>query len=655
MSAKTLSTKNALHKLIGSAKIKPLQASAIDMLGKKHDLLAILPTGYGKSMIYQVTALTKEGVGLVICPLIALMEDQVNNLKKKGVPAECIHSNKTDDELRSIKKRLQNGSIKLIYTSPEKLNSDGFIEFLSQINITLAVFDEAHCASRWGEGFRPAYKYVGQQINLIEDMTGGKIQRVAVTATANEHVQKDIIKLCQLCNPFIVKAESNRSNLRLNIIREQDKDAALMDILAIHKGVKRIIYVSTIKTGQNVSELLTSEGIGNEFYHGKISNLKKNSLTDDFYASKIDTMICTKAFGMGIDIPDVRIVIHYDCPGSIDDYQQEIGRAGRDGKAAHGYLLYHKKEIALHHRMVDSEHCSENDVSAIIELISTLDPEIISNLSIKEIALLCSVNISEKNALQILQMLSADGDIKLLRVDSDLSVAIDPHAQLRIADSHFAARQLAHENVTTMNELCHATICRQRFIEQIFGNGNAIQGDCGSCDNCIRREYGLTEFLGKYDRLLCLKRSLTGKVKIKSKRDQLISNLCTKISKSSTVNEEEKQKILIKLLKSDFDSSLDKALKNYIVNAFSESKETSDNRDAANNFENEIKKLRTTLSRKFGQPAFMLFNDKVAKAIASRMPRDINTLTLVGLSQGRSDLFGQSIIKLVEEHQSAGR
>ncbi|TKK68836.1 RecQ family ATP-dependent DNA helicase [Ilyomonas limi] len=303
------------------------------------DTLALLPTGGGKSVCYQIPALLKEGLCLVISPLIALMKDQLNNLEKKGIPSLAIHSGMTQYEAKQTLQKAAYGNYKFLYVSPERLETRLFKEYLPALNINLLAVDEAHCISQWGYDFRPSYLRI---IHLKNNLSCS-VPVLALTASATPVVQQDIIDKLQLDNPAVFRQPFTRPNISYSVFKVDSKLNKLLEILQNVQG-SGIVYCKTRRQTKDIAKLLSQHSMTANCYHAGLSGEERNVRQQAWIDNKLRVMVCTNAFGMGIDKPDVRTVIHFDVPDCLENYYQEAGRAGRDGKRAFAVLLYHSKD-----------------------------------------------------------------------------------------------------------------------------------------------------------------------------------------------------------------------------------------------------------------------------------------------------------------------
>jgi len=317
-----------------------LQEDIINAVLAGKDTLALLPTGGGKSICFQVPALAKEGICLVISPLIALMKDQVQNLKNRGINALSIYSGMSFLEVKNTLQNAAHGNYKFLYVSPERLETNLFLEYLPIMNINLIAVDEAHCISQWGYDFRPPYQRIAQ---LREYLPHTPI--LALTASATLEVQNDICeKLAFSVTQQQFQQSFERANLSYSVFNIPSKQNKLLEILNNVKG-SAIVYCKSRRHTKDVADLLLMNKINASFYHAGLSNEDRNKRQEDWINNTTRVMACTNAFGMGIDKPNVRVVVHYEVPDCLENYYQEAGRAGRDGKRAYAVLLYNNKEL----------------------------------------------------------------------------------------------------------------------------------------------------------------------------------------------------------------------------------------------------------------------------------------------------------------------
>ena len=339
-----------LKRYWGYDDFRGVQREIIESIGSGNDTLGLMPTGGGKSVTFQVPALSMEGVCIVITPLIALMKDQVHHLRQRGIIAAAIYSGMQRDDIIRILENCILGTTKLLYVSPERLGSDLFQAKLRHMRVSFITVDEAHCISQWGYDFRPSYLKIADIRHICPD-----VPVLALTATATPKVVDDICAKLTLSTSFrIFRMSFERKNLTYLVSHATDKQADLIHLLDGMKG-SAIVYVRSRRHAREVAEMLTEAGLSATFYHAGLESAVKDQRQRDWQHDRVRIMVATNAFGMGIDKSDVRMVVHYDCPDSIEAYFQEAGRAGRDGQPARAILLYNAAdEPKLHKRVKDT-------------------------------------------------------------------------------------------------------------------------------------------------------------------------------------------------------------------------------------------------------------------------------------------------------------
>lgn len=339
--------KNTLYQKLkthfGYNSFRDQQEAIITHILEGNDTIVLMPTGGGKSLCYQVPALLLEGLTLVISPLIALMKDQVQALNANGIPAAYLNSSLSSTEEKEIEGQLERNELKLLYVSPEKIFGQNFLSFLTLLNIQLIAIDEAHCVSSWGHHFRPEYQKLYLLKNKLPNAT-----MVALTATADKAVRSDIGQLLGMQSPKTFLSSFDRSNLSLSVLPGQKKWEQIRRIVRKYANKSGIIYCSSRKSTESLAAKLKSEGVKAACYHAGMMNRLKEKTQDAFIQGDLDVICATIAFGMGIDKPDVRYVIHYNMPGNLESFYQEIGRAGRDGQDSDTILFYSYRDVQTH-------------------------------------------------------------------------------------------------------------------------------------------------------------------------------------------------------------------------------------------------------------------------------------------------------------------
>ncbi|WP_278547009.1 DNA helicase RecQ [Megamonas funiformis] len=344
-----------LQKFYGYEDFRPGQKKVVESLLNRNDTVAIMPTGAGKSICFQIPALLFEGVTLVISPLISLMKDQVDSLRQLGIAAVYINSSVSKAQLYKDLQNISAGFYKIIYIAPERLTSEYLPDSFKNLNISMVAVDEAHCLSQWGHDFRPSYR------NILNFTNSLRIKPIisAFTATATPEVKTDIINLLGLKQPNVFVTGFDRPNLYFSVLRGEVKDKFVIDYVKKHQDEAGIIYVGTRKDVDALQVLLEIKGIKAGRYHAGMTDEERNQMQEDFLYDNLSVMVATNAFGMGIDKPNVRYVIHYNMPKNMEAYYQEAGRAGRDGLSGNCILLYSPQDTQLQKFLISKSTESE--------------------------------------------------------------------------------------------------------------------------------------------------------------------------------------------------------------------------------------------------------------------------------------------------------
>lgn len=347
--------RQVLQKFYGYEDFRPGQKKVVESLLNRNDTVAIMPTGAGKSICFQIPALLFEGVTLVISPLISLMKDQVDSLRQLGIAAVYINSSVSKAQLYKDLQNISAGFYKIIYIAPERLTSEYLPDSFKNLNISMVAVDEAHCLSQWGHDFRPSYR------NILNFTNSLRIKPIisAFTATATPEVKTDIINLLGLKQPNVFVTGFDRPNLYFSVLRGEVKDKFVIDYVKKHQDEAGIIYVGTRKDVDALRVLLEIKGIKAGRYHAGMTDEERNQMQEDFLYDNLSVMVATNAFGMGIDKPNVRYVIHYNMPKNMEAYYQEAGRAGRDGLSGNCILLYSPQDTQLQKFLISKSTESE--------------------------------------------------------------------------------------------------------------------------------------------------------------------------------------------------------------------------------------------------------------------------------------------------------
>ena len=346
--------RRTLSEVFGYDSFRPGQESVVAAILQGRDVMAVMPTGAGKSLCYQIPALVLDGITLVVSPLISLMRDQVSSLLQNGVRAAYLNSSLTSRQYALALDNARRGVYRIIYVAPERLLTESFLDFAMHAPIAQVVVDEAHCVSQWGQDFRPGYLDVAPFIARLPS----RPRVSAFTATATQNVRGDIVRLLELESPDVVTTGFDRPNLFFEVRREGNRDAALLRFLQEHRGQSGIVYCGTRRGVEEVAGMLVENGVDAVGYHAGMGDEERQNAQEDFVSDRVPVIVATNAFGMGIDKSNVSFVVHYNMPKDLESYYQEAGRAGRDGEDAVCCLLYQPADVHLNTFLI--EHAQEN-------------------------------------------------------------------------------------------------------------------------------------------------------------------------------------------------------------------------------------------------------------------------------------------------------
>ena len=461
----------------GVRQLRPGQRELIETVLNGGDAFGIMPTGAGKSLCYQLPALFLPKATVVVSPLLSLMQDQTEKLEEAGVETAKLDSTLTAREERETTRTVKKGQAELIYVTPERLENPKHLAVLKKSGVSLVVIDEAHCLSQWGHDFRPAYLNLRRAIDEL-----GRPPILILTATATPEVEADILAQLKIPNTPVYSAGIDRPNLEFRVARtvnEEAKFKRLLDTLEEQKG-NGIVYVSTVKLAEELYGRLIKEGVKAGIYHGKLNSADRESHQHEFMENRYKVMVATKAFGLGIDKPDVRFVVHYTFPDSVESYYQEAGRAGRDGKKAVAILLYRLEDKRVHSYFLGGKYPTRADAGKIYQTILQL-----SQHDDKAIALEKVIEVSgipSTKARVLLSYLEKEGivkrgkGVKLSRVFTD---AESFEEFLRHYDERYRADVERIERIMKYGQTAE---CRAQFFREYFKEEKGKA--CKKCDNC---------------------------------------------------------------------------------------------------------------------------------------------------------------------------
>lgn len=585
----------ALKNNFGHNSFRELQEEGVDAIVSGRDLLMILPTGGGKSLVYQLPTILKDGISIVISPLIALMQDQVSALKAQRISADMISSAQSRDEVDEIIQKAYNGELKFLYLSPERLNNQATIAMLRGLNINFFVVDEAHCISQWGHEFRDDYRALG---NLRTNFPNTSI--CAFTATSTDHVTDDILRELRLENPLLLKGKIFRKNIFISAQRRvSNGHLQLKAFLHRHKNESGIIYVSSRKKAEELSIYLNTNGYKSLPYHAGLPQYVREQNFKIFVNDKVNIMVATIAFGMGIDKSDIRFVAHMSLPKSLENYYQEIGRAGRDGEDCEVLLLFNAGDITQHKRFLDeiqNGEYKEHLAQKIDKIYKYATGEICFHKQLAEY------------------------------FDDTLDECMDGCDNCMQGDAK-------KQSITKEAQMILSAIYK---TEQNFGKNYIIDILRGSKEQKLLANsadklsvYGIGTDLSKKEWFVVLERLFELKILLLGEFSVL------KLTQEAADVLRGKKELFIK------SSRLEIAVKEKKVK-----------RDEAVDFDEELferlRIKRTQMASELKVPAYIIFSDKVLKNLASSKPCDkISMLEVNGVGEKKFEQFGEQFLEVI--------
>ena len=470
-----------MRRTFGIHDFRPGQQAVIQSVMSGHDTLAIMPTGAGKSLCYQLPAVHLPGTTVVVSPLIALMKDQCDKLNELGVKARQLNSTIPAREVAAALDAIKAGEIEFVFATPERLEDPAFVEALRETEIDLFVVDEAHCVSEWGHDFRPAFLSLGAAIKAL-----GAPPILALTATATDRVLADVMRMLGMREPAVVNLGIYRENLHYRVHHTASdiaKQQRLVQLLRSAEGTG-IVYVATVKHCEEVVRLLEVEGLQAARYHGRLAAKTRHDVQDRFMAGELKAIVATNAFGMGIDKPDIRFVIHYDMPGSLESYYQESGRAGRDGAPAECVLLYKVEDRRTHQFFMGGKYPGGDAIVSVRDALQALGAAD-SAVTLADVQA-HAATVAKTKVRSVLSMMKGLGVVRELRGSRFRLLEADvPASRMEDVAQEYAGRQAAdREKLERMASYAQSAMCRWKLLLEYFRENDSFER-CGTCDNCI--------------------------------------------------------------------------------------------------------------------------------------------------------------------------
>jgi ATP-dependent DNA helicase RecQ len=473
--------RRTLRETFGFEKLRPGQREVIENVLAGKDTLAVMPTGAGKSLCYQLPALHLAGMTIVVSPLISLMKDQTDKLEEKGLDVANLNSSVSESEQRESLEQVERQASDFIFTTPERLTDAGFLETIKDKQIDFVVVDEAHCISQWGHDFRPAFLEIRAALKQLKNPP-----ILALTATATPEVIEDIKRQLERPQMLVVNSGIFRPNLIFEVVHttnDLEKREHLAKFLRETEGSK-IIYCATVKAVEEVFDFLEKVGIAAEKYHGKLGAKQRHETQDRFMSGEIETIVATNAFGMGVDKADIRAVVHWQIPGSLESYYQEAGRAGRDGEPARCVLLYDTRDRRVQQFFLGGRYPSADDILTIYQTLENFSTA--ANMTqIQETIGDAVAKTKTRVALNLLK------DAKILREKRggkfELAKRDLNDTEIKqIAEEYVEKGETDREKLERMMLYAQSAFCRWRILSEYFEAESEEIEKCGCCDNCAR-------------------------------------------------------------------------------------------------------------------------------------------------------------------------
>ena len=491
--------RRTLRRTFGFRSLREGQEEVIRSIVEGKDTLVIMPTGAGKSLCYQLPGAQLPGTTVVVSPLLSLMKDQVDKLQELGIRAAQVNSSLTTREEAEILEGIEKEQHEFVFVTPERLAQPGFLDTLKTNKIDVFVIDEAHCISQWGHDFRPSYLRLREAVEAL-----GNPPVLALTATATPEVIDDILRQLGREDMQVISTGVFRENLRLEVIRAAGEDSKLHHVARLLGEIEGtgIVYTSTVKDCETVTEYLQGLGFPVARYHGRLGGKERHRNQDRFMAGELKAIVATNAFGMGIDKPDIRFVIHYSMPGTLEAYYQEAGRAGRDGDPARCVMLFQPEDKNTHIFFLNGKYPKREHFQVIYRALERMkaDRQPVTVNDIHERAKAVAQNkirvvLPAMKDLGLLEEPEA-GSFRLLRS------GLEPEELEELGQQYEKRAEADRDRLRRVILYAQTALCRWKSILEYFGESQAIEGDrCGVCDNCGRP---IAEPVVAHDRLAIL-------------------------------------------------------------------------------------------------------------------------------------------------------
>lgn len=599
----------ALKKLFGYESFREGQKSIIDAILEGKDVFAVMPTGAGKSICYQIPAVVLPGITLVISPLISLMQDQVKSLNEAGIEAAFINSALSEMEFANTVEAARTGAFKIIYVAPERLMTEDFIELAKSISISMVTVDEAHCISQWGQDFRPSYTRI---VEFVRELDKRPIIS-AFTATATENVREDIVCTLGLINPFTLVLGFDRENLFFQVERPKNKEQFVVDYIAEHPDESGIIYCSTRKNVDKIYDLLLAKGVSVAKYHAGMSAEDRKQMQDDFVFDYKRIVVATNAFGMGIDKSNVRFVIHFNMPQSMENYYQEAGRAGRDGLDSKCILLFSPQDVIINKYLL--EHKENLDIdSEDLEIIKERD-----NSRLQAMEKYCYTTECLRN--YILKYFGENRNEPCEYCGNCLR-------EFETIDMTDAAKKI----INCVYE-ARGRYGRGIIVDTVLGAKTARLKEIGALDY---KSYGVLNSSTKNMLMRLIEQLIFEKYLVVGEYHVIRLGDISRLKDPNTT-------VMVKI--TDEDKKPAKAKKE-------SKKSASMSALTSNGFKlfDKLRELRLEIARAENMPPYIVFNDKTLIEMAAKVPlTDAEMLTVSGVGDSKLKKYGAQFLKAIEE------